>query len=203
MERDSNHLLKMPRIFLISDNHFGDYDGQRSVIEIFQRPFKNSSEMNAAMIKNWNDIVSPEDTVYHMGDFAWLKDEMDKYANQLNGMKYYILGNHDFEGNRWWLNEKTFDDAVFPLMSVLTYKNRDFLLLHRPEDVPSWWKGWVIHGHHHQRVQKFPFIDGKKRNINVSCELVDYTPVDIDSILTLDIDTIKRMDTINSKPIRW
>ncbi len=136
-----------------------------------------------------------------MGDFAWLKNEIVNYANQLNGKKYFILGNHDFEGNRRYLNEKNFDNAVFPLMSVLTYKNRDFLLVHRPENVPWWWDGWVIHGHHHWMLPKFPFIDGKNRNINVSCELINYTPVDLDWIISLGIDKIRRMDTINS-PIK-
>jgi len=193
----------MPRIFLISDNHFSDYDGPDGIIPKLNRPFKKSADMNATMIKNWNSVVGAKDTVFNMGDFAWLKDEMVKYANKLNGTKYFILGNHDFEGDRWWLNEENYDNAVFSLMSVLTYKNKDFLLVHRPEDVPSWWRGWVIHGHHHMMLPKFPFIDGKNRNINVCCELVDYTPVDLDSILSLNIDNIKRMDTVRSTPIRW
>lgn len=158
--------------------------------------------MNAAMIKNWNSVVKEEDTVFSMGDFAWLRNEMVNYANQLNGNKYFILGNHDFEGNRIWLKEKYYDNAIFPIMSVLTYKNRDFLLIHRPENVPHWWNGWVIHGHHHWRPE-FPFIDGKKRNINAACELIGYSPVDLDWILSLDIDSIKRMKTIESQPERW
>lgn len=193
----------MSRVFLISDNHFSDYDGPDGIIAKFHRIFSNSVEMNAFMIRNWNRVVNKDDKVFSMGDFAWLKDEMIKYASQLNGVKYFILGNHDFEGDRWWLNEENYDNAVFPLMSVLTYKNRDFLLVHRPEDVPSWWNGWIIHGHHHWMLPKFPFIDGKTRNINVSCELVDYTPVDLDWILSLDLNNIRRMDTVKSTPIRW
>ena len=158
--------------------------------------------MNAAMIKNWNSVVKEDDMVFSMRDFAWLRNEMVNYANQLNGNKYFILGNHDFEGNRRYLKEKNYDNAIFPIMSVLTYKNRNFLLIHRPENVPHWWNGWVIHGHHHWRPE-FPFIDGKKRNINVACELIGYTPVDLDWILSLDIDGIKRMKTIESQPERW
>lgn len=90
----------MARISLISDNHFGEWDGPNSVIKIFQRPFKNSAEMNATMIRNWNSIVKEEDTVFSMGDFGWLRDEMVYYANQLNGHKYFILDNNDYEGNR-------------------------------------------------------------------------------------------------------
>lgn len=150
-------------------------------------PFESAEKMNAAMIERWNNVVQPDNIVFNLGDFAWLRNEMVHYSNKLNGKKCFILGNHDFEGNRWWLNEKNFDNAVFPFMNVLTYNNQDFLLIHRPEDVPDWWKGWVIHGHHHWMLPKFPFVDGIRKNINVSCEIVDYTPVNLDWILSLNI----------------
>lgn len=194
--------MNKAKIFLISDNHFGDYDGPKSVIEIFDRKFDNSAQMNAKMMENWNTVVGPYDIVISLGDFAWLSYEMKKYADKLNGIKYFILGNHDFEGDRKWLKEVNFQDAIFPLMSIITYKNRDFVLVHRPEDVPYWWNGWVIHGHHHT-MPEYPFIDGKKRNINVACELVNYTPVSLDWIVSMNIDKVKRMDSIESKPIKW
>jgi calcineurin-like phosphoesterase family protein len=87
-------------------------------------------------------------------------------------------------------------------MAFFSYKKRDFLLVHDPQDVPKWWKGWAIHGHHHMMLPKFPFIDGKRKNINVACELIDYTPVDLDWILSLNLDNIKRMDTRSSKIVR-
>ena len=133
--------MNKAKIFLISDNHFGDYDGPKSVIEIFDRKFDNSAQMNAKMMENWNTVVGPYDIVISLGDFAWLSYEMKKYADKLNGIKYFILGNHDFEGDRKWLKEVNFQDAIFPLMSIITYKNRDFVLVHRPEDVPYWWNG--------------------------------------------------------------
>lgn len=52
-------------------------------------------------------------------------------------------------------------------------------------------------------LPKFPFIDGKRKNINVACELIDYMPVDLDWILSLNFDNIERMDTINSTPKLW
>jgi calcineurin-like phosphoesterase family protein len=88
-------------------------------------------------------------------------------------------------------------------MSVLTYRDQEFLLIHNPDEVPKWWKGGVIHGHHHYMLPKYPFIDGKKRNINVSCELIDYSPIELDWVIDLDIDSIKRMNTVKSKPIKW
>ena len=52
-------------------------------------------------------------------------------------------------------------------------------------------------------MPEYPFIDGKKRNINVACELVNYTPVSLDWIVSMNIDKVKRMDSIESKPIKW
>jgi hypothetical protein len=36
----------------------------------------------------------------------------------------------------------------------------------------------------------------------MTVELIDYKPLNIDGLIELDLSTIKRMDTIKSKPIR-
>lgn len=192
----------MSKIFFISDIHFTEYDGPRSVVRLFHRPFKSSNEMNQKIIENWNKVVKSNDIVFSLGDFAHTSEDMVKYASQLNGKIVFVLGNHDFEGDRKWMGITNFQDAWYPLTGILTYKNIDFLIVHNPSDVPYWWRGWVIHGHHHIRPQ-FPFIDGEKRNINVACDLVDFTPVSLDWICSLNLDKIKRMERKNSIPIRW
>jgi calcineurin-like phosphoesterase family protein len=61
----------------------------------------------------------------------------------------------------------------------------------------------VIHGHtHNNRLAEFPFINGDAKRINVSAELVGYTPVRLDDLLGLEPDTIVRMDTAKSRPVR-
>lgn len=192
----------MSRIFLISDNHFTDYDGPDDVIHIFKRPYKNSGEMNTDMIKKWNETVRPEDVVFSIGDFAWTFDEFRKYTDLLNGKKYFIMGNHDIEGDLKYNINAEYHETIFPIMSFFSFKKKDFILVHDPHDVPQWWNGWVIHGHHHWMLPDFPFIDSRKKNINVACELINYTPIDLEWILSLNIDTINRMDTIKSIPFR-
>jgi calcineurin-like phosphoesterase family protein len=149
--------------------------------------------------------------VFSIGDFAWKWEELKKYAQRLHGRKIFVLGNHDFEGEAWyssfegkqWQTSGAGNiDSLFLYLAVLTHNNRSFLLVHDPDDVPKWWKGWVIHGHHHW-MPEYPFIDGKHKNINVACELVDFIPVDLDWVLSLDLDSIKRMDTARSTPIKW
>lgn len=173
----------MARIFLISDNHFGS----RTVISVFHRPFRSVEEMDRTMIDTWNSTVGRDDTVFSLGDFIW--DPARRYVDRLNGNKILIWGNHDWGYTAGGHHV------------VLEYKGRAFYLVHQPEHVPEDWEGWIIHGHHH-RMPDFPFIDGESKTINVACELVDYTPVDLDWVLSLDLDTIVRMETAGSIPVR-
>jgi calcineurin-like phosphoesterase family protein len=75
-----------------SDTHFG----HANVIKYCARPFADVEEMNRTMIERWNVRVKPEDTVYHLGDFAMGPvTEFAQYARALNGRKILVLGNHD------------------------------------------------------------------------------------------------------------
>lgn len=53
--------------FFTSDTHFG----HANIIRFCKRPFENVEEMNEALIENWNKVVSDDDTVFHLGDFAF------------------------------------------------------------------------------------------------------------------------------------
>ncbi len=78
--------------FFISDTHFG----HANIIRFCDRPFADVEEMNAALIENWNAVVSDDDTVYHLGDVAlgkWV--EWDGILSQLNGYKILVVGNHE------------------------------------------------------------------------------------------------------------
>ena len=76
-------------------------DGHENIIKycnrgIDGRVFADAREMDAVMIARWNEVVGPDDTVYHLGDFAlcpdWRKREI---LHSLNGRKILIVGNHD------------------------------------------------------------------------------------------------------------
>ena len=45
---------------------------------------QQSIDMDETLIANWNKKVKPTDTVWHMGDFAWRKNDQ-QYINKLNG----------------------------------------------------------------------------------------------------------------------
>lgn len=147
----------------ISDTHFN----HENIIRYCHRPFKSVRQMNTTLIKNWNDTVGPEDLVFHVGDLAkgakpllWLRP--------LNGHIVFIRGSHDQTG--------------IPLF-VLHYHGLPFLIIHNPAHAPWDWPGWVIHGHiHNNDMEWYPFINHERRTVNVSAELVDYTPVSLGEI---------------------
>lgn len=68
------------------------------------RPFANASEMNEKLIVNWNNVVTPNDVVYHLGDFAF-GDALgvDRVMRRLNFAHFhFIKGNHDKPFLDWY-----------------------------------------------------------------------------------------------------
>lgn len=82
------------QVFFTSDTHFG----HSNIIKYCQRPFNSAEHMDEVLISNWNEVVSPQDIVFHLGDFCFGSDkEWIKILQRLNGTKYLILGNHDLK----------------------------------------------------------------------------------------------------------
>lgn len=75
-----------------SDTHFF----HSKVIQYSSRPFSSAEEMNESLIKNWNQVVKPKDTVYHLGDVSFGSYQKTKtLLRRLNGNIHIIWGNHD------------------------------------------------------------------------------------------------------------
>lgn len=57
--------------------------------------------MSEILIKNWNSVVSSEDTVYFLGDFSFGGvDRSKEIFSKLNGKIHAIRGNHDGSAGR-------------------------------------------------------------------------------------------------------
>jgi len=183
-------------IYIIADTHF-DHE---NIMEYTHRNelFHNVQGMNETMVRNWNDTIKDEDTVYFLGDYTGPPNnnlgiyyrKLQRWTSQLKGKKISILGNHD----------RNSGCIRFADSKVLHYRKHTFLLIHDPKQVNNW-HGWVIHGHeHNNKPEEYPFINGEKKTINVSVELIDYRPLSIDKLLSLNLESIKRID---SQPERW
>lgn len=196
-------LFGKKRLYLIGDTHFD----HGNIIGHVNRPFQNAEEMNKTLVAKWNALVVPNDTVYFLGDWSFGRGARPpKYwMDRLRGHIKPIKGSHDPDDKSLKMLE--FDE--------LHYKGTRFLLIHSPDpDDPKQtenqkkkledWHGWIIHGHKHNNdLKDYPFINGERKTINVSVELINYQPLDIEHLLSLSIDSIRRMETINSQTERW
>jgi len=187
---------KSPRpdgsIYFIGDTHFD----HKNIIKYAHRPFPNVTEMNNVIKSNWNGTVGDNDTVYFLGDWTFGRGHKPAryWIKQLKGDIISILGSHDRET----------DGMRFENTKVLHVNGYSFLLMHDPEGRKTKWHGWIIHGHvHNNKMDKYPFINGELKTINVSAELIHYKPVSLSYLLSLNLDSIKRMRTIDSHPERW
>jgi calcineurin-like phosphoesterase family protein len=80
-------------IFLTSDQHYG----HTNVIKYCNRPFEDANHMNEELIRLHNSVVSPEDTVIHLGDFSLNKRAPELILPRLNGIHMMrAIGNHDW-----------------------------------------------------------------------------------------------------------
>jgi calcineurin-like phosphoesterase family protein len=94
----------MANVWLISDTHFWHenmyrfttFDGGPRVRE----RFADANEGDAYMVQRWNELVSIEDHVWHLGDVCMergnnQRERFIKLIRSLHGHKRLVLGNHD------------------------------------------------------------------------------------------------------------
>ena len=176
-------------IYLISDLHLD----HKNIMRYCDRPFSSVEEMNRTIIDNWNEVVGEDDFVYLVGDLAFgrRRSKMRYWLKKLNGNVILILGNHD---------KGYLDSIVHADKCVLFYKGKKFLLIHDPKMVNSG-DDWVIHGHeHNNKPEKYPFMNGKNRTINVSVELINYTPISLD-FLVERMEDVVYWKAIDKEPV--
>lgn len=190
-------------IYLYSDPHFW----HTNVITYCDRPFRhpngdpNVEEMNEALVRNWNSVVKPEDTVYCLGDFSFAIRPVELFSERLMGNKKLVPGNHDpvhpFNKHykkalkRGQLRElfKKYEDLgweILPLETTLDIPGVAVVnMSHMPYDttdpryveyVPNNDGRWLLCGHIHQHWKV------KDKMINCGVDVWNYTPVSIDEI---------------------
>ena len=83
----------MDNIFITSDTHFC-----HNKPFVYQpRGYQSAEEMNKDLIQRWNSVVSPDDTVYHLGDV--MLNDLDagmECLRQLNGNIIIIPQHNQF-----------------------------------------------------------------------------------------------------------
>lgn len=83
------------KTFITSDTHWGHSNIIKFCPET-RSQFKDVDHMDQEMIRMWNEIVSPDDLVYHLGDVAFCNAaKATAIMNRLHGRKILVQGNHD------------------------------------------------------------------------------------------------------------
>lgn len=160
----------MGKILFISDTHFHHTN------MAIKRGFSTAEEMNQHILEKWNSKVLKKDTVYLLGDVTMEKANYE-ILSRLNGYKKVILGNHDqpqhipellkYVNSVCGMYKKGFEEA-----------KGNIIMTHCPihESELNRFK-YNIHGHVHENSLE------DSRYINVSCEVIDYTPKFIEELL--------------------
>lgn len=184
-------------VYFTSDLHFcHDKDFVWQV-----RGFESIDEMNAEIIRKWNEVITADDYIYVLGDLTLGNiEEGLKLIAQLNGNLHIIRGNHDTDKKvEKYLelpNVVTIDFAT-----IYKYKKAIFWLSHYPtitanyDDDKPWAKHLVcLFGHTHQEQ---PFYNDNPYMFNVGMDAHNCTPISIEKI----IETIrnKKQELNNEK----
>jgi calcineurin-like phosphoesterase family protein len=141
--------------------------------------------MDYQLFKRWNDIVKPEDEVYHLGDLGqWFKDVtwIKDILPNLNGKKYLIPGNHD---RRLLKEVKKYFLEILPPIHNIRYQSDDagdvgIVLCH----YPLWsWEGMFhgslhAYGHTHREIPELG-----KGAVHVGVDTNSFAPISIDDFI--------------------
>ena len=184
-------------IFFTSDLHLY----HANVIRYCARPFATVEEMNEIIVKNWNETVGPDDTVYCLGDFAMAFRPVETFSPRLMGKKYLVPGNHDFchsyhkrsrnpeQREKWiqkyvdygWivLPEQTTLDI--PGVATVNMCHHPYHLTHPADDKYKKWRPvddgrWLLCGHVHE---KWKVVD---KMINIGVDQWGFKPVSVEQI---------------------
>lgn len=161
------------RIFVTADTHFG----HAAAIQQFARDFSDVTAMDGGLLAAINDVVGPDDVLYHLGDFVGPVDGCSK-TSHAEAMREQIAcrrimlvrGNHDPRG------EKRFDrlfESVHDFLSMKGWSSGDatgeerLVLCHYAIRI---WQGrhngsLHLYGHSHGTLEEV----GRSTDVGVDC----------------------------------
>lgn len=167
---------ELPDMWVTSDTHWF----HNAIIDFADRPMDH----NELMVRNWRELVKPDDQILHLGDLVLGSTEkFDKIAPLLTGRKYLKRGNHDHKKLAWYRKRGFLSaDKTWPV--VYRGFNIHFSHFPQPKIVKKDPMAINVHGHIHENASPHG------RCINVCVEQTDYKPVWIKDLLDNKIESI-------------
>ena len=172
----------MSKTLFTSDLHLQ----HTNIIKYCNRPFKDAEEMDETIIRNWNSVVQPHDTVWLLGDVTMSRkiDKIRWYLSRLHGNKHLIKGNHDYHHTDGAWKQAGFL-SVSPLREIKVRDEVDnsvqkIVLCHYAMRV--WPEGhygaWHLYGHSHGSLPDDP----NTRSMDVGVDTNNFTPYTYEQI---------------------
>lgn len=168
------------------------------------RPFESVQEMDETLIRNWNETVGPDDTVYIVGDFSYNGGVVPaQYFRRLQGHKHLIRGNHDTGLEN--------AQALFEYCeSVVDYWELDdgeehIILCHYPMIYEK--RGYMIHGHlHAHRGRAYTMLQQLPKVLNCGVDVNFLRPVTLaqlveNNALFYGPDSLRHFPEYTGKPV--
>ncbi len=128
------------KLWTIADTHFYD-----ELHLLMTRSFFGYLEnMNDYMIHRWNEVVSDEDTIIHVGDFCVPeKEKVREIINRVKGRVILVKGNHDK-----LCNEEYLSAGISEVYDGEWMYGEKYLFSHVPVEYE--YEGIInVHGHYH------------------------------------------------------
>ncbi len=169
----------------------GDLNADRKWVNNIVKD-RSVKAMDAGVIAKWNSVVTNEDTVYHVGDFAFCRGDymlVEHYLKQLNFKYiYFVYGNHDEdlkryaihlrnskEDNEWRKKIKFLGDIA----EIITSGQPITLCHYAMKAFPAQNRGgWMLYGHSHGMMADDPNL----LSIDVGIDCHDLTPISFEQV---------------------
>lgn len=144
------------KTWVTSDLHLG-HDNVIKFCPLTRGNFRDAEHMNEEFVRVWNDIVSPDDLVYNLGDVAFMSGyEASKVLNRMNGRMILIKGNHDHKQLKDVHFKNRFEE-VHDYLEIKVNKTK-VVMFHYPiyDHNGAHYGSVMLHGHVHGRCVPIP-----------------------------------------------
>lgn len=129
-----------------SDLHFG----HANIVKYEKSNYKDVYHRDQDIVKRWNELVSPKDYAFLLGDIGLHKDiaYVRSMVAQLNGHLHFIKGNHCYRDHIKMYEE--FGVYMGTLVNIAVMKQQISLCHFRMANWTNSHRGsWNLHGHQH------------------------------------------------------
>jgi len=171
--------------FITSDTFFG----RDQILQIANRfSFNNIRDMESKLIKNWNSVVTDDDSVIQLGNFAWDPITARRVIAKLNGTISFMVGHCD---DALVEAVSEFDHINIIEDQIVMMPEHDLVLCHYPLKVWPGKDSGTIHIHGHTVFSHKTNLDVELR-INACTDFWGYHPIKLSTFKDIIDETTQK-----------